>query len=258
MLFVVGVWRNGAAQPAVHALTLRAGDTALVVGPWKGIFALQSIEHDLVSLALPVETDAVVAVPGRAPAALLALALTVGLMLTGWVPNVIAGLIGCLLMGLFGCITLDIAYRAINWRALILIIGMLPFAIALEHTGGVDLAAEQLLALSGAWGMRGQLALLFLATIALGTVISGTATAVLMGPVAIGLAEALHADPHPYVMAVAIACSAALMSPVSTPSNALVSVAGGFRFMDYLKVGTPLTLMTMGVGVLLIPVLFDV
>ncbi|MFJ1299089.1 SLC13 family permease [Pseudomonadota bacterium AL_CKDN230030165-1A_HGKHYDSX7] len=255
-LFVVGVWRNGASQQAVHRLSLRAGDTALVVGPWKGIFALQSVEHDVISLALPVETDAVVAVPGRAPAALLALVCTVALMLTGWVPNVIAGLIGCLLMGLFGCITLDIAYRAINWRALILIIGMLPFAIALEHTGGVDLAAQQLLAWSGGWGVRGQLALLFAATIALGTVVSGTATAVLMGPVAIGLAEALHADPHPYVMAVAIACSAAFMSPVSTPSNALVSVAGGFRFVDYLKVGTPLMLMTLGVSIMVIPIMF--
>lgn len=255
-LFVVGVWRNGKSLAAVHTQDLRAGDTALVVGPWKGIFALQSVEHDLVCLALPVETDAVVAVPGRAPAALLALAVTVALMLTHWVPNVMAGLIGCLLMGLFRCITLDIAYRAINWRALILIVGMLPFAIALERTGGVDLAAEYLLRLSQTWGAHGQIALMFAATIALGTVISSTATAVLMGPVAISLAEAIHANPQPYVMAVAIACSAAYMSPVSTPSNALVSVAGGFRFIDYLKVGTPLMLITMCVSVLLIPLLF--
>ena len=256
-LFVVGVWRNGRSQASVHALALRAGDTALVVGPWKGIFALQSVEHDLVSLALPVETDSVVAVPGRAPAAVLVMVLTIALMLTGWVPIVIAGLIGCLLMGLFGCITLDIAYRAINWRALILIIGMLPFAIALDHTGGVDLAAENLLRLSQTWGAHGQIALLFGATIALGTVISGTATAVLMGPVAISLAEAIHAEPHPYVMAVAIACSAAFMSPVSTPANALVSVAGGFRFIDYLKVGTPLMLVTLCVSVVMIPLLFS-
>lgn len=255
-VFVVGVWRHGRSRPAVHTLALRAGDTALVVGPWKGIFALQSVEHDLVGLALPVETDAVVAVPGRASAAVLAMALTIALMLGGWVPNVIAGLIGCLLMGLFGCITLDIAYRAINWRALILIVGMLPFAIALEHTGGVDLAAAWLLELSQGWGARGQIALLFGATIALGTVISGTATAVLMGPIAISVAEAIHAAPHPYVMAVAIACSAAFMSPVSTPSNALVSVAGGFRFADYLRLGTPLMLITLGVSVWLIPILF--
>lgn len=256
-LFVVGVWRHGQSQAPVHTLALRAGDTALVVGPWKGIFALQSVEHDLVSLALPVETDAVVAVPGRAPAAVLVMVLTIALMLTGWVPIVIAGLIGCLLMGLFGCITLDIAYRSINWRALILIIGMLPFAIALDHTGGVDLAAENLLRLSQTWGAHGQIALLFGATIALGTVISGTATAVLMGPVAISLAEAIHAEPHPYVMAVAIACSAAFMSPVSTPANALVSVAGGFRFVDYLKVGTPLMLVTLCVSVVMIPFLFS-
>ncbi|MNV82549.1 hypothetical protein D3C71_1762910 [compost metagenome] len=78
-----------------------------------------------------------------------------------------------------------------------------------------------------------------------------------MGPVAISLAEAIHAEPHPYVMAVAIACSAAFMSPVSTPANALVSVAGGFRFIDYLKVGTPLMLVTLCVSVVMIPLLFS-
>lgn len=255
-LFVVGLWRNGKAQDAVHKQKLRAGDTALVVGPWKGIFALQAAEHDLISLALPVETDAVAAVPGRAWAALLALGITIGLMLSGQVPNVIAGLIGCLLMGVFGCITLDIAYRAINWRALILIVGMLPFAIALERTGGVDLAADNLLWLSSAWGSHGQIALLFVATAVLGIVLSATATAVLMGPIAISMAEAIHVNPEPLVMTVAIACSAAYISPVASPGNALISVAGGFRFADYLKIGTPLTIITLIVSVMLIPLLF--
>jgi len=178
------------------------------------------------------------------------------LLLTDWVPNVMAGLIGCLLMGLFGCVTLDVAYRAINWRALILIVGMLPFAVALKRSGGVDLAADLLLQLSGPWGAYGQLGIVFLATVLLGIAISGTATAVLMGPIAISVAQELHVSPHAFAMTVAIASTAAFMSPVSTPSNALVSVAGGYRFTDYLKIGTPMMAIALIISVLLIPVLF--
>ncbi|KRC70047.1 citrate transporter [Achromobacter sp. Root83] len=255
-LFVVGLWRGKKAVRNLPEARLRVGDTLLVVGPWAGIFSLQAEEHDLVSLAMPVEADSLVPVPNRALHALLSLFTVIFLMLTDWVPNVMAGLIGCLMMGLFGCVTLDVAYRSINWRALILIVGMLPFALALERSGGVDLAAQFLLHYSGGWGIYGQLALVFLATVSLGIVVSGTATAVLMGPVAISIAENLHASPYAFAMTVAIASSAAFMSPVSTPSNALVSVAGGFGFSDYLKLGTPLTVFSLLVSVTLIPILF--
>lgn len=255
-LFVVGLWRGKKAMSNLPSVRLRVGDTLLVVGPWAGIFSLQAEEHDLVSLAMPVEADSLVPVQNRAIHALVSLATVIFLMLTDWVPNVMAGLIGALMMGMFGCVTLDVAYRSINWRALILIVGMLPFALALKRSGGVDLAAEFLLHYSGGWGIYGQLALVFLATVSLGIVVSSTATAVLMGPVAISIAESLHASPYAFAMTVAIAASAAFMSPVSTPSNALVSVAGGFGFSDYLKLGTPLTIFSLLVSVTLIPILF--
>lgn len=255
-LFVVGLWRGKKAMSNLPSVRLRVGDTLLVVGPWAGIFSLQAEEHDLVSLAMPVEADSLVPVQNRAIHALVSLATVIFLMLTDWVPNVMAGLIGALMMGMFGCVTLDVAYRSINWRALILIVGMLPFALALKRSGGVDLAAEFLLHYSGGWGIYGQLALVFLATVSLGIVVSSTATAVLMGPVAISIAENLHASPYAFAMTVAIAASAAFMSPVSTPSNALVSVAGGFGFSDYLKLGTPLTVFSLIVSVTLIPILF--
>lgn len=255
-LSVVGVWRGRKALARLRGARIRTGDTLLMVGPWQDIFALQSEEHDLVSLALPIETEALVPVPEKAPHALFSLGVVVLLLLTDWVPNVMAGLIGCLLMGLFGCVTLDIAYRSINWRGLILIVGMLPFAVALERHGGVDLAADLLLHLAGSWGTYGQLGIVFLATIILGIAISGTATAVLMGPIAINIAEDLHVAPHAFAMTVAIAASAAFMSPVSTPANALVSVAAGYRFTDYLKIGTPLMVLALVISVLLIPLLF--
>ncbi len=255
-LFIVGLWRGKQAMRNLPDVKMRVGDTLLVVGPWAGIFSLQAEEHDIVSLAMPVEADSLVPVPNRAIHALLSLATVIFLMLTDWVPNVMAGLIGGLMMGMFGCVTLDVAYRSINWRALVLIVGMLPFALALKRSGGVDLAAQFLLHYSGDWGIYGQLALVFVATVCLGVVVSGTATAVLMGPVAISIAENLHASPYAFAMTVAIGASAAFMSPVSTPSNALVSVAGGFGFSDYLKLGTPLAVFVLVVSVTLIPILF--
>ena len=75
------------------------------------------------------------------------LLLVVGLMVSGVVPNVQAALIGCLLMGVLGCVDFDSAYRSIDWKTIVLIVGMLPFSIALERTGGVDLAADGLMAL---------------------------------------------------------------------------------------------------------------
>ncbi|MCD0504495.1 SLC13 family permease [Bordetella petrii] len=255
-LAVVGVWRGRKALRDLHGIRIRVGDTLLVVGPWKAIFSMQAEEHDLVSLALPAETDALVPLPEKAPHALFALAVVVLLMLTDWLPNVMAGLIGCLLMGLFGCMSLDVAYRSISWRSLLLIIGMLPFAVALEHSGGVDLAADLLLHVAGPWGIHAQLAIVFLATVSLGIAISGTATAVLMGPVAISLAEMLHASPQAFAMTVAIGASAAFMSPISTPSNALVSVAGRYTFGDYLKLGTPLMVIALLATIALVPVLF--
>jgi len=255
-LSVVGVWRGHQALEKPRGVRIRVGDTLLVVGPWKSIFSLQAESHDVVSLTLPIETDALVPTPEKAPYALLSLAVVIVLLLTDWVPNVMAGLIGCLLMGVFGCMTLDVAYRSINWRALILIVGMLPFAVALKRSGGVDLAADLLLHLAGSWGTFGQLSIVFLTTVVLGIAISGTATAVLMGPIAINIAQDLHASPYAFAMTVAIGASAAFMSPISTPANALVSVAAGYRFSDYLKIGTPLMLIALLISVILIPLLF--
>ena len=100
-------------------------------------------------LNLPAELDDVLPVPGKAPQAVVCLVLVVGLMVSGVVPNVQAALIGCLLMGALGCVDLNSAYRSIDWKTIVLIVGMLPFSIALQRTGGVDLAADGLMAVTG-------------------------------------------------------------------------------------------------------------
>lgn len=172
------------------------------------------------------------------------------------VPNVVAALVGCLLMGLFRCIDMDGAYRAIHWQSLVLIVGMLPFALALQKTDGIDLVVSLLVDALGDAGPRVLLASLFLLTAAIGLFISNTATAVLMAPIAIATAKQIGASPYPFAMVVAVAASAAFMTPISSPVNTLVLGPGQYRFGDFVRIGVPFTLLVMFVCVLVIPWLF--
>jgi di/tricarboxylate transporter len=232
---------------------LAVGDTLLLIGPWKDIRQLQSDGSDLAVIRLPAEFREVLQVPGKAPQALACLALVVGLMVSGLVPNVQAALIGCLLMGALGCIELAGAYRSIDWKTIVLIVGMLPFSIALERTGGIELAADGLRALTSGAGSHIVLATLFALTAMLGMFISNTATAVLMAPVALALSHDLHASPYPFAMIVALAASTAFMTPVSSPVNTLVVAPGQYTFGDFVRVGVPFSLVVLIVSIVLVP-----
>src|SRR5690606_21086138 len=253
-LTVIGL-KHGTAPHRANLLDerLKVGDSLLLVGPWRAIRRLQSDWKDLIVLELPAELDDVVPAASQAPHALLALAVMVGLMVSGVVANVLAALIGCLLMGLFRCIDLDGAYRSIHWKSLVLIVGMLPFALALQETGGIDLAATALLGIVGEASPRAVLAALFVVTAGLGLFISNTATAVLMAPLALAVANELQASPYPFAMTVALAASAAFMTPVSSPVNTLVVGPGDYAFFDFVRVGVPLTLVALIVTVVLLP-----
>lgn len=232
---------------------LRAGDTLLTVGPWRAIRKLADERRDLVLLDLPAESDEAVPARHRAPLAVGVLALVVVLMVWGIVPNVQAALFGCLLLGLFRCIDMAGAYRSIHWQSLILIVGMLPFSLALQRTGGVEIAAQALLDAMGSASPRLVLAALFAATALLGLFISNTATAVLMAPVALAVASALGASPYPFAMTVALAASTAFMTPVSSPVNMLVVGPGNYRFIDFVRIGVPFAAVCMTTTVALVP-----
>jgi di/tricarboxylate transporter len=253
-LSVVGLRRGIIAhQGSLLDEGLKTGDTLLLIGPWKDIERLKSDGHDLAIIKLPAELDEVLPAPGKAPQALACLALVVGLMVSGLIPNVQAALIGCLLMGALGCVNLVSAYRSIDWKTLVLIVGMLPFSIALQRTGGVDLAADGLRALTAGAGDRAVLATLFAITALLGMFISNTATAVLMAPVALAVAHELHVSPYPFAMIVALAASTAFMTPVSSPVNTLVVTPGNYTFGDFVRIGVPFSIIVLIVCVILVP-----
>ncbi|EIP96457.1 di-/tricarboxylate transporter [Opitutaceae bacterium TAV1] len=256
-LNVVGLRREREAmEGALLEEKLRMGDTLLVIGPWKSIRQLQPLTHDFIVLSLPAEVDEVAPALSQAPWALLSLFVMVALMVTGIVPNVVAALGACLLMGVFRCVDMDSAYKSINWQSLILIAGMIPFALALERTGGVSLAVDGLINLLGDAGPRMLLASLFVLTALIGLFVSNTATAVLMAPIALSLAGRVGASPLPFAMIVALAASAAFMTPVSSPVNTLVLGPGQYRFGDFVKIGVPFTLLVLAVSVLLVPLMF--
>jgi len=131
-------------------------------------------------------------------------------------------------------------------------VGMLPFSIALQKTGGVDLAAHALMAIIGSAGTYGVLASLFAVTTLLGLFISNTATAVLMAPVALAVADELGASPYPFAMIVALAASTAFMTPISSPVNTLVVGPGNYRFSDFARIGVPFSVIVMVISVILV------
>lgn len=253
-LHVIGL-RRGRKSVAfdVAEEKLRPGDTLLVIGRWKHIRELQKQKRDFLLLSLPAEFEQAAPARHRAPYAVGILVVMVTFMVTGWVPNVLAALIACLLLGVTRCITLESAYKSLQWPSLILIVGMIPFSTALQKTGGVELAAHGLLELFGQAEPRLLLGALFVVTALVGLFVSNTATAVLMAPIALQVAQSLGASPYPFVMTVALAASTAFMTPVSSPVNTLVLVPGKYRFGDFVRIGVPFSIVVLLLTVLLVP-----
>lgn len=256
-LNIVGMKRDGKAMDgSVVDEPLQLGDILLVVGNWRQIALLAKRGRDFVVLNMPVEVDDASPAHSQAPHAIFCLVLMVALMLTDEIPNPIAAIIACLLMGKFRCINAESAYKAIHWPSIILIVGMMPFALALQKTGGVDLVVKGLMDVAGGEGPYLMLGCLFVMCAAIGLFISNTATAVLMAPIALAMAKSMGVSPYPFAMMVAMAASAAFMTPVSSPVNTLVLGPGNYRFSDFVKIGVPFTILVMLVCVVLIPVLF--
>jgi di/tricarboxylate transporter len=188
--------------------------------------------------------------------ALLILLGMLVLMVAGLVPVVVAGMLAALAMVVTGCLTMDEAYQSVDWRSIVLIACMLPMSTALEKAGVVNWLAEGMVDSLGGWGPLAVLGGLFLLTTVFTQVLSNTATAVIVAPIALASASKIGVQPYAFMMAVALAASMAFTSPVASPVNTLVMGAGNYRFSDYLKVGMPLVLLAFVVSVLVLPLLW--
>jgi di/tricarboxylate transporter len=235
------------------------GDTLLVAGGWANIQRLGRDDHEnFVMLTLPAEYEELRPARRRAPVAVGILVAMAAVMAFQLLPNSATALLAALTMVASGCVRLDDVYRIISWKTLVLIAGMLPLATALTKTGATALMAKGLIAAMGSLGPLAMLAGLFLVTAVVGLFISNSATAVLIAPVAIEAAQALHISPHAFAMTVAISCCAAYVTPVSSPVNMLVVEPAGYRFQDFVKVGLPLLLLIMLVTVALVAAIYPI
>jgi di/tricarboxylate transporter len=252
-LHVLGVRRRGEIISAFIDEPLEAGDSLLVLGTWDAISRLQGDTHDFVVLSLPHELDDVAPARHRAPIALAIVAGMVLLAALNIVPVVAAVLLAALAAVFTGCISMDESYRAIHWSSLVLIAGMLPVAGALESSGGIDLLVGLLMRGVGDASPYFVMTVLFTLTAGLGLVLSNTASAVLIAPIALRAADVLEISPYPLVMTVAIAASAAFVTPFSTPVVTLVVAPGGYRFKDFAKVGIPLLVLAWATTMLVTP-----
>lgn len=250
---LVAIWREGRPyRSSLDAMRLAAGDALLFVGPDRQLVALAE-DPDLIALqpvmATPVDRS-------KMPLAGGLLLAVVGASLLGWLPISVAALCGATGMVLTRCLRMEEAYQAVDWRSIFLIAGMLPLGIAMDRTGAAAWLAGVTLAPVAGHGPWAAVAVLYGLT-ALGTVIiPNTVVVVLMVPIALSASASFAIAPSTAMMAVAVAASATLLSPISHPANVLVMGPGDYRFVDYLKLGLPLTALNLVVVTLLLPLLW--
>jgi len=253
---VLGMRREQEPVTDIRDTQLAAADSLFVFGSWPRIRQLQALTHDFIVTELPAEHAEIVPEYKRMPTALTIVGIMVGLAIFDVVP-LVAAVIMAVIAAIFSrCLTMEDAYRAIPWSSIVLVAGMLPLADALQQTGGTDLIVGALMEAVGESGPGVMFSCLFFLTAILGLFLSNTAAAVLVAPIAVVAAAKLSLSPYPFAIAVLIAASAAFVTPVSTPVVTLVVEPGRYKFMDFVKTGVPLLLLTYVVTLLVAPLIF--
>jgi di/tricarboxylate transporter len=246
----IGLVETRAYRSNLRDNPLRFGDALLLYGPRDRLRMLGS-EPDFLVLT---EGAQIAPRQEKIPMALLVMGIVLVPAIFGWLPISISAIIGVSLMILTKCLTMEEAYRAINWKAIFLIAGMLPLGIAMEQTGAAQFLANAMVGLIGEMGPLMVMAGFFILAALTSQFMPNPAVAVLLAPIALRTASDLGISPYPVMMAVAVSASAAFLSPVGHSANVLVMGPGGYRFSDYLKLGIPLTLVVLAVVLLVMPV----
>jgi di/tricarboxylate transporter len=229
-LTVLALWRSGKPMHIGFAsLPLRVGDALLV----QGTFARLRLLHQERDFIILDEDPEAIARPRRAKLAML---ISLG---------------GALAMILAGCLGPDQAYAAIDWKSIFLIAGMWPLSTAIQDSGLSSLLVKGLLGLAGQSNLILLVVLLLLATMVLTNIMAGQAAApIILAPIGLSLAKATGADPRMLLMAIALGCSLAFITPIGHPVNAIAMSSGNYSYKDFMKVGWLLTVLAF-LGILL-------
>ncbi len=252
---LAGIWREGDTIGTDLAdERLQIGDALLLLGPRDRLQLLSSDPDFLILTPLgqePPDTR-------RAP---LAAAIMLGVVLSvmlGYAPIAIAAVVGGSIMVLTGCLNMEQAYRAIDWRAIFLIAGMLPLGTAMQDTGAATYLANQVMNILGDAGPWPVIMGLYILTAMATMIIPTAALVVLMSPIVLSAMADMGLQPYTAMMAVAMAASASFTSPISHPANILVMGPGNYRFTDYIKLGVPLTMVIFFTVMILLPIFWPV
>lgn len=250
-LTVLAIWRN--EEPIIGRLSkvpLQLGDTLLVHGRRERIEDLRD-DNSFLLLRPP---DGPSPRLNKAPINLIIFVSMISLVAFGILHIATAAVLGAAISVLTGCLSMDEAYKSVEWKSVFLIAGMLPLGIAMETTGTAQLLSDGIITLTGDYGPRGVMLGIFILTGVLTAFMSNAAAAVLIAPIAIQTAYSQGVDPHAYVMGVALAASCAFVTPIGHQVCILVYGPGGYRFSDFTRVGVPLTLLIWVLMLIFLPV----
>ncbi len=253
-MVVLAIQRRGEDLPP--QATLSAGDTLLLQGSWDTLDRrLDPARVLVVDQPDVVRRQAVPLGEGARQMAVL-MAAFVLVLATGLAPPAVAGLLVACTILILGILSVEGAYRAINWTTVILVGAMMPLSTAISETGAAQLLAEGLVATLGDAGPRAVLAGLFVLTAIMGQVISNTATAFIIIPIAVVAALEMQVSPAPMLMGVCVAAAGAFLTPVATPTNLMVQEPAAYRFGDYWKFGLPMMGWFFVIAVFLVPLIW--
>ncbi len=252
--FVLALNRTGEViREKLAWVKLKPWDTLLVFGPRQRVEGLQSQQEDFIPLQ---ELDMRLRLTRHWWVGALTIPIVVVLAATGVMSLLKAAILGVVLLLATRTLRIQQVYRSIDWTVIFLLVAILPLGTAVETTGLAKILAERIVDAGAPFGPEVVLSLVILVTSVLTSFITNNSAAVLMVPIAVSVAARLGVDAKPLLMGVAFAASMSFATPMGYQTNAMVLGPGGYRFMDYVKVGVPLTLILWLVSSLLIPMIW--
>ncbi|WP_166866898.1 SLC13 family permease [Salinibacterium sp. ZJ70] len=234
---------------------IQAGDAVLVQGPWDALERYVR-SSDVIPVTAPHVLRRTVPLGQGAKRSIAVLVVMVALLATGIVPPVVAGLVAVMALVLLRVLSVPQMFRSVAWTTVVLIAGMIPLSTAFISTGAAGLIADGVLAIVGDASPHLALLVLGVITIILGQFISNVATALVIAPISIALAQSLEVSVLPFMMSLTVAAAASFFTPIATPANIMVMQPAGYRFGDYWRLGLPLAALFLAFAVLYVPLIW--
>ena len=252
-LMILAIQRRGKTlRERLSDIKLAENDTVLLQGDKDDIAYIMNSPNAIVTNEL---TDLYL----RRNRALLALAVVlavVALTTLNVMPIMLAAILGAVAMVVTQCITIEEAYKAVDWKIIFLLAGVLPLGLALEQSGATLWLADHVLEPLAGSGPVILLAALYFITAVLTEAMSNNAAAAILAPIAFSAAATLNIDPRPLLIAITFAASTSFATPIGYKTNTMIYSPGGYRFTDFTKVGVPLNFVFWGLSVLIIPLIW--